>query len=105
MRTLDLPEGSVVTAGFYYPVFLAQYPNELELRLPKGFRRELIGPLTDLSEARDPRGVTYVWLMRPGDARKYREQGYRTFTMDLDGKDVLVTFETYLPEHERFAVR
>jgi hypothetical protein len=105
MRTLDLPEHSVVTAGFYYPIFLAQYPNELELRLPRGFRTDLIGPLTDLSEARDDRGVTYVWLMRPGDARKYRAAGYRTFTMDLDGKDVLVTFETYLPEHERFAVR
>lgn len=105
MRTLDLPENSVITAGFYYPIFVAQFPDELDLRLPKGFRPELIGPLTDLSEARDERGVVYIWLMRPGDARRYRAHGYRTFTMDLDGKDVLVTFETYLPEHERFAVR
>ena len=105
MRTLDLPPNSVVTAGFYYPIFLAQYPDELELRLQKGFRRRLIGPLTDLSEARDERGVVYVWLMAPGDARRYRAAGYRTFTMDLDNEDVLVTFENYLPEHERFAVR
>ena len=43
--------------------------------------------------------------MSPGEARRYRERGYRTFTMDLDGSDVLVTFENYLPEDERFAVR
>ena len=105
MRTLDLPPDSVVTAGFYYPIFLAEYYDDLTLTLPKGFRRGLIGPLTDLSEARDERGVTYIWLMAPGDARRYRERGYRTFTMDLDGSDVLVTFENYLPQHERFAVR
>jgi len=105
MRTLDLPPDSVVTAGFYYPIFVAEYYDDLTLTLPKGFRRGLIGPLTDLSEARDERGVTYIWLMAPGDARRYRERGYRTFTMDLDGSDVLVTFENYLPQHERFAVR
>jgi len=105
MRTLDVPPNSVVTAGFYYPIFLAQYPDDLTLTLQKGFRRRLIGPLTDLSEARDERGVTYIWLMAAGDARRYRAAGYRTFTMDLDGSDVLVTFENYLPEHERFGAR
>jgi hypothetical protein len=105
MRTLDLPPHSVVTAGFYYPIFLAEYYDELELTLPEGFRRSLIGPLTDLSEARDERGVVYIWLLAAGDARRYREQGYRTFTMSLDEKDVLQPFELYLPEHERFAVR
>jgi hypothetical protein len=105
MRTLDLPPDSVVTAGFYYPIYLAEYYDDLHLRLPKGFRRSLIGPLTDLSEARDERGVTYVWLMTPGDARRYRARGYRTFTMSLDEKDVLQPFELYLPQHERFDVR
>jgi hypothetical protein len=105
MRTLDLPPNSVVTAGFYYPIFLAEYYDELDLTLQKGFRRRLIGPLTDLSEARDERGVVYIWLLAPGDARRYREQGYRTFTMSLDEEDVLQPFELYLPEHERFAVR
>lgn len=105
MRTLDLPPNSVVTAGFYYPIFLAEYQDELDLTLQKGFRRRLIGPLTDLSEARDERGVVYIWLMGPGDARRYRAAGYRTYTMDLDGRDVLVTFENYLPEHERFGAR
>ena len=57
------------------------------------------------SEARDERSVVYIWLMSPGDARRYRAAGYRTYTMDLDGSDVLVTYENYLPQHERFAVR
>lgn len=105
MRTLDLPPNSVVTAGFYYPIFVAEYPDDLAVTLTDGFRRKLIGPLADGSEARDARGVVYVWLMKPGDARNYRTDGYRTYTMDLDGEDVLVTFETYLPEHERFAER
>jgi hypothetical protein len=105
MRTLELPPNSVVTAGFYYPIFVAQYRDELELTFPEGVRRDLIGPLTDLSEARDERGVAYIWLMSPGDARRYRNDGYRTFTMDLDGDDVLVTYENYLPQHERFGVR
>jgi hypothetical protein len=105
MRVMDLPPNSVITAGFYYPIFVAQYRDELEVTLPKGFRRSLIGPLTDLSEARDERGVVYIWLMAAGDARRYRENGYRTFTMSLDDKDVLQPYELYLPEHERFAVR
>lgn len=105
MRALDLPPNSVVTAGFYYPIFVAQYRDELELTMPEGVRRDLIGPLSDLSEARDARGVVYIWLMSPGDARRYRAAGYRTYTMDLDGSDVLVTYENYLPQHERFGVR
>lgn len=105
MRTLDLPSNSVVTAGFYYPIFVAQYRDELDLTMPEGVRRDLIGPLSDLSEARDERGIVYIWLMSPGDARRYRAAGYRTYTMDLDGSDVLVTYENYLPQHERFAVR
>jgi hypothetical protein len=105
LREVELPPKSVITAGFYYPVFVAHYIDELDLTLPRGFRRSLIGPLTDGSTATDRRGITYVWLMKPGDARRYRAQGYRTYTMDLDGEDVLVTFETYLPEHEQFAVR
>lgn len=105
LREAGLPAPAVITAGFYYPIFVAEYADELTLSLPHGFERDQIGPLTDHSEARDARGVAYVWLMRPGDARRYRVEGYRTFTMDLDGSDVLHTFETYLPEHERFAVR
>jgi hypothetical protein len=105
MRTLPLPDRSVITAGFYYPIFVAQYPDEVTLTLPHGFEKNQIGPLTDHSEARNARDIVYVWLLRPGDARHYRRDGFRTYTMDLDGEDVIVTFETYLPEHERFAVR
>jgi uncharacterized protein (DUF486 family) len=105
MRALDLPAHSVVTAGFYYPIFAERYGDELSLTLPHGFRTDRIGPLADGSVVRTNSDVVYVWLLTPGEARKYRAAGYRTFTMDLDGRDVLVTFETYLPDQERFAVR
>jgi hypothetical protein len=105
MRNLELPPNSVITAGFYYPIVVAEYPEDFTVTLPEGFRKKLIGPLADGSEARNDRDIIFVWLMKPADARRYRFLGYRTFTMDLDGSDVLVTFETYLPEHERFGVR
>lgn len=105
IRTLDVLPHSVVTAGFYYPIFAERYGDDLTLILPKGFRSRLIGPLADGSAVLDDRDVVYVWQMTPADARRYRAAGYRTYTMDLDGRDVLVTFETYLPEQERFGVR
>lgn len=105
LRAIQLPERSVVTAGFYYPIMAERYKDDLTLEMAHGWERNQIGPLTDHTTARDARDVIYVWLMKPGDARRYRAAGYRTFTMNFDRQEALTVDETYLPEQERFGVR
>jgi hypothetical protein len=104
LRQLQLPEHSVITTGFYFPMVAELYHSQLQLTLPEGYLFQ-VGPLTDNARASDNRDVVYVWLLAQGDARTLIRQGYTIDTLDFsrETRRPLVT-RIYLPENERFGI-
>ncbi|MGI8554465.1 MAG: hypothetical protein ACR2PL_27300, partial [Dehalococcoidia bacterium] len=104
LRTIDLPEHSVVTTGFYFPMVAELYHDQLRLDLPEGYLFQ-VGPLTDNARATDGRDIMYVWLLTQGDARDLIRQGYRIYTLDFSRQTRRpVLSEIYLPQNERFGI-
>lgn len=104
VRDLPLPQHSVLTAGFYFPMVAELYHDQLQLTLPDGYLRQ-VGPLTDNARASDSNDVVYLWLLPPGDARRLLRNGYRIYTLDFSrstGKPVALPI--YRLEDERFGI-
>lgn len=79
---LDLPDHSVVMAGFYFPMVEELGHTQLHLTLLPGSLSE-IGPLTDRALASPPdRDIVYVWLLPPWEADIFLRQGYTVYSLD-----------------------
>jgi hypothetical protein len=104
VRDLSLPQHSVLTAGFYFPMVAELFHNQLQLALPDGYLRQ-VGPLTDNARASDDRDIVYVWLLTQGDARRLISDGYQVYSLDFSreaGRPAAV--RVYTPENERFGL-
>lgn len=104
-RRYPLPANSVLTMGYYYPIMVELFHDELTLRFREDFDPRVVGPLTDITEVVDAEGRTYVWLLTEGQVRKYRARGFRTWTMDYDRVNKLTVTETLHPALDRFGPR
>ena len=104
-RRYPLPDNAVLTMGYYYPIMAELFHDELALRFREQFDPRIIGPLTDITEAVDDRNRAYVWLLNEGQVRRYRKQGYSTWTMSYGSKDGLKVEETLNPTLDRFGPR
>ncbi len=104
-RRYPLPDNSVLTMGYYYPIMAELFHHELALRFREDFDPRIVGPLTDITEAMDSRNRAYVWLLNEGQVRRYRRQGFTSWTMDYSGKDGLLIEETVKPSLDRFGPR
>lgn len=104
LRAVDLPQHSVITTGFYFPMVAELYHAQLQLTLPDGYLLQ-VGPLTDNAQAKDGRDVIYVWLLTQGDARDFVRHGYRMYTLDYsrETRSPAVS-RIYLPENEYFGI-
>jgi hypothetical protein len=101
---LGLPPRSVLTAGFYFPMVVELHRGHLDLTLPDGYLSR-VGPLTDNARATGADGVTYVWLLSPGDARDLLRQEYRLFSLDFSRETSTPSaLAIYQPENERFGI-
>ena len=104
LRQVQLPEHSVITTGFYFPMVAELYHSQLRLTLPEGYLFQ-VGPLTDNARAVDRRDVVYVWLLTQGDARDLIRQGYAIYTLDFSrATQRPIASRIYLPENERFGI-
>ena len=104
LRQVQLPEHSVITTGFYFPMVAELYHSQLHLVLPEGYLFQ-VGPLTDNARAVDGRDVIYVWLLTQGDARDLIRQGYAIYTLDFSRETRRpVVSRIYRPENERFGI-
>jgi hypothetical protein len=104
-RAYPLPDHAVLTMGSDYPVMAELFHDELTLRFREAWDPRVIGPLTDITEAVDDRGRTYVWLLTEGQVRRYRKRGLTSWTMDYDSRHGLLVEETLRPERDRFGPR
>lgn len=104
-RRYPLPENGVLTMGYYYPIMVELFHDELTLRYREEFDPRVVGPLTDITEVVDADGRTYVWLLTEGQVRKYRRRGYSSWTMDYDSVNKLKVTETVRPALDRFGPR
>jgi hypothetical protein len=104
-RRYPLAENAVLTMGYYYPFMVELFHDELNLRFREDFDPRVVGPLTDITEAVDAQGRTYVWLLTEGQIRAYRRRGYSTWTMDYDSVHRLTVTETVKPSLDRFGPR
>jgi hypothetical protein len=104
-RRYPLPDNAVLTMGYYYPIMAELFHDELTLRFREELDPRIIGPLTDITEAVDDRNRAYVWLLTEGQVRRYRRQGYTTWTMDYDGERGLEVEQTLNPALDRFGPR
>ena len=96
---------SVLTMGYYFPIMAELYHDEFTLRFREEFDPRIIGPLTDITEAVDANNRVYVWLLNEGQVRRYRYDGYSTWTMNYDGKEGLQVEMTLNPAYDRFGPR
>jgi hypothetical protein len=104
-RRYPLPDNAVLTMGYYFPILVELFHDELTLRFREDFDPRVVGPLTDITEAVDDRGRSYVWLLNEGQVRRYRKRGYTTWTMDYDGSVGLKIELTLNPDLDRFGPR
>lgn len=104
-RAYPLPEKSALTMGYYYPIMVELYHDELRLRFREDLDPRIVGPLTDITEAVDDRGRAYVWLLNERQVRAYRRMGYTTWTMDYDSGNGLGVEETLEPALDRLGPR
>jgi hypothetical protein len=105
-RQYPLPASGVLTMGYYYPIMVELFHDELALRFREEFDPRVIGPLTDITEAVDARNNrTYVWLLTERQVRDYRRRGYNTWTMDYSSTEGLKVEQTLRPHLDRFGPR
>jgi hypothetical protein len=102
--SLNLPPGSVLTAGFYFPMVAEMFHKDLRLSLPDGYLDQ-IGPLTDTAQATASNDVTYVWLLSEGDARGFLLQGRQIYTLDFAREtNKPMDVRIYQTDTERFGI-
>jgi hypothetical protein len=102
--SLKLPPGSVLTAGFYFPMVAEMFHDDLQLTLPDGYLKQ-VGPLTDTAQATAANGVTYVWLLSEGDARTFLLQGHQIYTLDFAREtNRPLEVRIYQADTERFGI-
>lgn len=104
-RAYPLPDHSALTMGYYYPMMVELFHDELTLRFREDLDPRIVGPLTDITEAVDSRGRAYVWLLNERQVRAYRRQGFTTWTMDYESGKGLEVKETLEPALDRFGPR
>lgn len=104
-RRYPLPCNAVLTMGYYYPMMVERFHDDLTLRFREPFDPRIIGPLTDITEVVDGCNRSYVWLLNELQVRRYRRQGYTTWTMDYESGKGLVVEPTLRPELDYFGPR